>query len=255
METLACLPLAEEGETTREARWTIWNTMANSTYSDQAIEWARGCKVDIISMSWTISSREPHSQEIHDLKQEVTNASKDNILMFASASDKGEGTSEILFPAEEYNVCIRIGGASNEGDRLTWVNPKWVHFLLPGKEVGFLDHDTGSHFTETGSSLATACAAGLAGALLYSDRLLGVDRNLRQTSEMRKMFQGLSNKSTPPFIDVRKYLEQPFKSKLVELGLKQPGLLQQISELDWNGKSREALTQVLKDVWTHGNRP
>jgi len=208
-------------------------------------------------MSWTISSHVPHSKEIKDLESEVQAAGKDNILMFASASDQGENNNEHLYPGNSEGAgCVRVGAASNEGDRLPWVNPEWSEYSVPGKEIGFRDHETGSYFTETGSSLANACAAGLAGALLYCDRLLGGAAgkwDLRSSENMKKMLNGLSQSSNQNhklrFIDVRSLLEQPFKKKLEKEGLKQNGVPPQIEQLNWGPESKRALAQVLDIVW------
>lgn len=141
-------------------------------------------------MSWTISSRLPYSKENQGLVDELKAADDDGILMFASASDQGGNNNERILPgACDGWECIRIGGASNEGDTLPWVNSDWSDYCIPAKEILFRDHKTDSFFTETGSSLANACAAGLAGALLYCDRLLEVPksrRDLHSSSNMKK---------------------------------------------------------------------
>jgi hypothetical protein len=221
---------------------------------EQAIQWARGCKVDIILMSWTISSHEPHSAEIEALQSEVYAAGNDNILMFASASDQGEINDEVLFPGNSKgDHCVRIGAASNEGTRLAWVNRKWCEFLVPGKEISFRNYETGSYFTETGSSLANACAAGLAGALLYCDRLLSVrgveiGRDLHDSRQLKRMLRGLS-REPHRFIDVEK-LFKDLKRDLKDRH-KQHNMSLQSDEDSWTLR-QEALAKVLNDAWVVG---
>jgi hypothetical protein len=220
----------------------------------QAIQWARGYKVDIILMSWTISSYEPHSKEIKALQTQVTEAGKEDILMFASASDQGEINDEVLFPGNsEGDHCVRIGAASDEGTRLAWVNRKWCEFLVPGKEIIFRDYETGSYFTETGSSLANACAAGLAGALLYCERLLrirGVEtgRDLHNSRQLKQMLRGLSREGHP-FIDAEKLLKD--LTLYLKERPKQHNMSLQIDQDNWT-LEKEALAKVLNNAWVVG---
>jgi hypothetical protein len=204
-------------------------------------------------MSWTISIHLPPSKEITALRAALKAASDDDILMFASASDQGEHNDELLFPGRSERAdCVRVGAASNEGDMLPWVNPAWSEFSIPGKEISFRDHETNLYFTETGSSLANACAAGLAGALLYCDRLLAVPsekRDLRSSVQMKRMFRGLSRNPNGKFVDVVTFLEKPLKGMLEEKGLKQKGVPLQIDQINWGTESKDALTEVLERSW------
>ncbi|KAI0466816.1 peptidase S8/S53 domain-containing protein [Xylaria cf. heliscus] len=224
-----------------------------ATSAKEAIAWARGCKVDIILMSWAINAwTPPYDTAFSQLDEELKKAADDGILMFASARDQGEVNEEHLFPGIRGSDCIRVGAASDEGDKLTGVNQNWVHFLVPGKEIGFYADGSGSYFTETGSWLANACAAGLAGALLFADRVLGVDkrtRDLRSTVQMKQMLKGLSGRNDHPYVDARS-LEILFKKELNAKGQQKGGPMN-ISEVDWH-VGKEALRKALDTVWNKG---
>ncbi|KAI1146331.1 hypothetical protein F4825DRAFT_441072 [Nemania diffusa] len=70
---------------------------------------------------------------------------------------------------------FRIGAARASGEKLSWVAGSKSEYLLPGENIKPEEPDAWSHHGSWpfGSSIATALASGLAGALLYCDRLLG----------------------------------------------------------------------------------
>ena len=153
------------------------NAQFTTKSAAEAIRWAASCGVDIISMSWTIEAPAINNEEMSDLKDAVALAHQKKILMFCSTSDQGSSSRDICYP-RDFDGCIRIGGASDSGEPLSWVNATKVDFLLPGKNVPFKNNEDKISY-ESGSSVATAAASGLAGLLLYCGRIL--DRHAGST--------------------------------------------------------------------------
>lgn len=154
----------------------------------QAIKWAVKQKVDIISMSWTFERTETNGDAMERLREEIDKANKDQILMFSSTDDKGlTGPDQ----ARVYPTClksqgiIRIGAATQSGAVSDW-SGKEVDYVLPGENIEIDDPMSGhnahllehpssnashhghlTHPTATGSSYATALAAGVASMIIY----------------------------------------------------------------------------------------
>ncbi|KAL2287039.1 hypothetical protein FJTKL_06063 [Diaporthe vaccinii] len=141
----------------------------------QAIREATRRKVHIISMSWTITppsnETESEQQDIKDLEAAIAEASAENILMFCSASDEGANQSATYPSKAQPGKIFKIGGADANGwlcDRVGDIS--MVDFILPGQLVAS-DDLTDSALSKqqywSGSSVATALAAGLAALILY----------------------------------------------------------------------------------------
>lgn len=163
-------------------------------------------------MSWTIEDQMATSLDIESLRKAIIRANAADILMFCSASDHGGNNIGLSYPGE-WGMCTRIGGASAIGDKLDWVNEKLVDFLLPGRDIPILNSDGKTYYYPPGgSSLATACASGLAATLLYCDRILGGHYKLNKMDNMKKAFRTLAHDSSK-FINVEKNLEGFFKDK------------------------------------------
>ena len=95
--------------------------------------------------------------------------------MFCASIDEGATSLDNTYPGKG-NHCVKIGATTGTGAKLSWVSEKDSDFLLPGEapppasEANLWNNPhRGSH----GSSVSTALAAGLAGSLLYCDRLIG----------------------------------------------------------------------------------
>lgn len=164
----------------------------------QAIKEAINEGVDIISMSWTIKRGASDGPSGHSQVDETFKSLKDVMkssptglpLMFCAASDDGLASSSF----EEYPSAIdrdvfRIGAAHETGQ--TWpnvTNANAVHFLFPGVDFALEDqpqltalrassndkHPSSSETRSsrrTGSSVATALAAGLAALLIHCTKL------------------------------------------------------------------------------------
>ena len=143
-------------------------------------------------MSWTIERTEDNKSDIAALEKAVRDAESSRILMFCAASDSG-AVSDRSFPAKSVKeLLFKIGAATEEGSKWKWVgDANSVNFIFPGYKV--VQERYNEAFLEnckflTGSSVATAIAAGLAAlildcvqrAALYYEELLHQQRTLSQ---------------------------------------------------------------------------
>ena len=155
------------------------------TFEQQALQCAVERGADIISMSWTIERTDDNKSDILALEQAVQDAANRGILMFCAASDGG-AVSDRSFPARSVKGAVfKIGAATEEGSKWKWVGDATnIDFIFPGHKVvkeRYTEAPIQSCNLLTGSSVATAIAAGLAAlvldcvqraALHYEDLLL-----------------------------------------------------------------------------------
>ncbi|KAH8892618.1 subtilisin-like protein [Thozetella sp. PMI_491] len=141
----------------------------------KAIQAAVDKKVDIISMSWTIEKPDTGDKakedEITELESAIQLAAKKNILMFCAATDGGP-VRDTTYPAASGTKWIfKIGAAEASGTAMKWLGSQdIVDFIMPGHQVVMERQNDPNvkRFTAlTGSSVATALAAGLAAVILY----------------------------------------------------------------------------------------
>ena len=122
-------------------------------------------------MSWTIKKTEENASHIEDLEKTVKTAATNGILMFCAASDGGAVTDQ-TFPAESRRDSVfKIGAATEEGQVWKWVGEQnHIDFIFPGDKVVQDRYQPEALLQEcnllTGSSVATALAAGLAALVL-----------------------------------------------------------------------------------------
>jgi hypothetical protein len=135
----------------------------------QAIEWAISKDVDIISISWVVRKKNAA------LESAIRAAVERDILIFCATPDTGSHSGPSIFPANYDNV-ITVSAADPYGG----IRPESchdVHLMLGGQQIRAL----GPHFMrqydelQTGSSVATALAAGLASLCLFLARMANVD--------------------------------------------------------------------------------
>ncbi|KAL6873276.1 hypothetical protein HDV57DRAFT_504684 [Trichoderma longibrachiatum] len=126
-------------------------------------------KVHIISMSWTIDSPEDEDER-RFLDAAIVEAANADILMFCSASDKGAKQNP-TYPSKATTKIFTIGAATASGAADSWVgNLGNINFIFPGTKVEMDGPRSGTDNSSrevTGSSVATALAAGLAALVLY----------------------------------------------------------------------------------------
>lgn len=149
--------------------------MALLTFEQQAVRAAIDKRVHIISMSWTIEKRAENEAGISELESAIQDAARAGILMFCAANDQGIARDK-SFPAggREKNL-FKIGAATEDGTVWKWVGElSDVDFIFPGHNVvkeRYTEAPLESCNTLTGSSVATAIAAGLAALVLYCVQL------------------------------------------------------------------------------------
>ncbi|KOS20541.1 Major intracellular serine protease [Escovopsis weberi] len=135
--------------------------------------------VQIISMSWTMPA--PKMQGLKKVFDDaMALAAKKNILVFCAANDQGFH-QDSTYPHSSNRSRFRIGAATPEGKGTDAVgNTEKIDYLLPGHNIPVDEpspqHRQGSPVpeaigTSSGSSIATALAAGLAALLLECVRL------------------------------------------------------------------------------------
>ncbi|RSM19133.1 hypothetical protein CDV31_002054 [Fusarium ambrosium] len=221
-----------------------------ATSAAKAVKWATDCGVDIISMSWTIQTAAPNSPEMEELRAAISNASQQNIIMFCSASDQGSHNTEASYPGN-WNLCLRVGGATFTGEKLMWVEDS-VEFWFPGHSAPLRSSDAKSTVYESGSSVATAMASGLAGVLIYCARLLGGShqQSFRGQECITRAFRAMSSGNERKFPRTEEILSKKFKEKIKARnprGTKKPD----IASLEWNEENKKALEDLFIYIKRH----
>ena len=136
-------------------------------------------------MSWTVQKNvdldNDNLPDIQRLENALKLAVQKNMLLFCSAPDIGEASRELLglyYPFGCSGVSdgiFRIGAAKADGSMYGWSGRgDSVDFILPGHNVEVREEDKISEEPDaplTGSSVATALAAGLAALIIHCVRL------------------------------------------------------------------------------------
>ena len=204
------------------------------------------------------------------LDDAIGNAKKNNILMFSATSDQGSIASENSYSGKWEN-CIRIGAATSNGDKCTWV-PEQFDYLLPGKNIPFkwTRPDGILSWYESGTSLATALAVGLYGLLLYCERAVheGNPGNFQSKLKMGQLFKRMAattkNHRYPradSWFDIkfRTYRRDKHSESLAKHNAhrqklplpNQPAVsiaLKPLTETSWDKLSIETLKDLLKEM-------
>ncbi|XRM41834.1 hypothetical protein ABZX51_005078 [Aspergillus tubingensis] len=178
----------------------------------KAIKWATNAGVHIISMSWSINQSKMSRDLYNDFQKSIRAAYDKGITMFCAASDYGN-TSVSLdnndLPAA-FSDPLKIGAATIDGGKWSRTGAQKLDFYLPGENLPLRDQMHSAHFPPqslSGSSLATAVAAGLAALLQYC---MGTaarqpeNKPVFRTDDMQHAFKGLSKKD-PEIPEVHKY--------------------------------------------------
>ncbi|KAF5647835.1 calcium-independent phospholipase [Fusarium tjaetaba] len=212
----------------------------------QAVRWATDCGVDIISISWTIETPVPGNPEMESLQQAVRRASNHNIVMFCSTSDQGSMTNDHNCYPGDFGGCIRIGSASNTGDAMAWVKVEKVDFLLPGSNVPFSVTEGKTNLHESGSSIATAAASGLAAFLMACSWLLDEkDNYFKDYNNMKRAFHNLAQGHKFPAVSER--LEKLFMRKLERIQGKDEKTVSELP-MEWSDECQRALGEIINGI-------
>ncbi|KAK8172111.1 hypothetical protein BKA80DRAFT_262081 [Phyllosticta citrichinensis] len=154
----------------------------------QAVHAAISMGVDIISMSWTIERTEDNKEYIEQFQEALRIAAGKNILLFCACPDQGADSTPTYPAASE--LCARIGAAKASGEANQWVRAAPFDFLFPGDKVvrdrhGDFDRQQSKCRLLTGSSVATALAAGFGALVLYCVRFAVQHATINNTQEER----------------------------------------------------------------------
>lgn len=161
-------------------------------------------RVHIISMSWTIKRTHQNDGILNDLDDAITAAHSAKIVMFCAAADEAS-FQELACPTGNGNT-ITIGAENDAGQEWPKVGKNAVDFFLPGVDVKVKDQIL------SGSSIATALAAGLAALIRYCIMIAYPGRKDLQVDTyagMKETFQtlcGTGNKS----LEVWKFFDPNF---------------------------------------------
>lgn len=152
----------------------------------QAIETAISKGVNIISMSWTVSAESSRdSPEKKQIAAAVNRAYQEGICMFCTSNDGGHFVKDTYPAFENRDHVLRIGAANADGTPFSWAGSvEELDYILPGVDVvkrkpGYcggqlLKENIHAMETNTGSSVATALAAGLAAMILTCAKMAAI---------------------------------------------------------------------------------
>ena len=113
----------------------------------------------------------------------------DQILFFAAAGNEGANLQKVMFPAR-HELAVPIYGTDATGAFLDKLNPRIKRdgpsiFGTLAKDLPCAGRDEESEVSVTGTSFATAVAAGYAGMLLEYVRLLEFERQVDGSRSFR----------------------------------------------------------------------
>ncbi|KAI1474288.1 subtilisin-like protein [Daldinia eschscholtzii] len=205
-----------------------WNRQITAKSAARAISEAVRMQVHIISMSWKIDP--PADEKTRsELESAIGEAAKKKILLFCAASDGGAKEDQSYPWIAARDKIFRIGGAHASGRTDDEVgSTSQINFTFPGNDV-VLEGVGPKQVVKyrTGSSVATALAAGLAGLILYcvQIRILRASkedtelyksyfRQLLDHDQMVKVFRrsiGVTEESNYKYIAVWDTFEKPIK--------------------------------------------
>ncbi|CAN8104024.1 unnamed protein product [Discula destructiva] len=142
--------------------------------------------VNIISMSWSVTADANNTNEdIGALQNAILAAEREKILMFCSSSDGGQFLSDTYPSHTNEDRVFCIGAANADGSPYSWAGPlEKLHYILPGVDVvkqlpgrrssRLLKEKMVATQSETGSSVATALAAGLAAMIITLAKMAAI---------------------------------------------------------------------------------
>jgi hypothetical protein len=127
------------------------------------------------------------------LRRAISEADQAGIIMFCSLKDEGLSKTAKAYPQDCPGV-IKIGAATKGGHTADYVGSEEEAFNCPGDQVQIADPDSVLSTTKSGSSIATALAAGVAAVILYCVEAVqpGTLKNVRNYSSMKTAFQAMA---------------------------------------------------------------
>lgn len=148
-------------------------------------------------MSWTLSQEVANDETLRTkFKNAVQEAEKHHILMLGATMDQGRNTRNSTFPSKELSEIICIGGAGLQGEDDT-ASQEDSEFTFPKGNLGKIHPTKPGNEEVSGSSVATALAAGLAALVLHCAELTKCKSGrttLRSKEKMSKTFRAMTEK-------------------------------------------------------------
>ena len=147
-------------------------------------------------MSWSIHEPDAKSTKRKEFEDSIKKAHEKDITMFCTASDHGRNAESAAandLPAA-FLYPIKIGAATAANHESAQVGYESVDFYLPGHKIALDDHQSAKEQAQSGSSLATAVAAGLAALLQYCNSIAKCGENNSQalgTTQTKQAFKQL----------------------------------------------------------------
>lgn len=226
--------------------------MINPEYAAKAIRAAVDRGASIISMSWSVTRPANDLRELLDGALQY--ALNNDVLLFCSSRDTGHNSDINYYPAAyRRDAVIKIGAAQPTGLPYEWAGSLAnLDFILPGVEVvqrhGFRSPGGVQKLApESGSSVATALAAGLAALIMHCARInqmfgsgvrLG-DEDILKLRRAETMVQTIQNFGMST--------SDPTKNKFVEVWRKLDDKSQKIARASSKEK-REIVAQLARDL-------
>ncbi len=167
-------------------------------------------------MSFAISKRNLSQLQEKALRKAVQRAEKRQILMFCSTADNEMNHADVLPAACPETIKIasrdRAPGEHWTSDSHATYQFQAEHF--PTEGIHYL---TESNEPISGSSVATALAAGVASLVLACDRFANIRKNSSPKTTVRDIFEKMRRDSTSKFLQLTKFFPDtqlgPVKAK------------------------------------------
>jgi hypothetical protein len=159
------------------------NHVIVSLMSDQAIDFARNAKADIISFSATLPANAfggvtkdlESTEQYKNLKDALKRAEKDQITIFASAEGEGHTHNQVFPATRDFEMVTSIAASTQYGTEAPGSLMERANFLFPGTNVFLggegIDGLERCDEEAFSTSVATAVAAGVASLMLACHRL------------------------------------------------------------------------------------
>ena len=149
-------------------------------------------------MSWSIHGPDVDGTRTKrdEFEKSVEKAYQKGITMFCTASDHGRNAESAAandLPAA-FPYPIKIGAARADGNASAQIGYELVDFYFPGHKITLDDHQPAKGQAQSGSSLATAVATGLAALLQYCNSIANHEKKTEHalgTSQTRQAFKHL----------------------------------------------------------------
>lgn len=179
--------------------------IANNTNYIQAVEWALKRDADILSMSWLFRYTQAVEEHTNELTRLLDHSpySKPPIMYCAAKDTRGDDSASATYYPAGCNLTQTVGAADIHCKPKPYVTLEDTEWLFPGTNV-FEDP------ADSGNSVATAVAAGVAALVLFCLNDVGVQWDqikpkVTPKQLMEQLFKGLQDEhSKTKYVDLAK---------------------------------------------------